>query len=104
MLFDSHQSWPATPAFFRLYLENIEKMYQQALKAGAQSVTKITELFWGDRVARVRDPFGNIWWLQTYGSNLSAEEMQSRMQDPAMIEAMQYVQQSLFDALRQPNG
>jgi uncharacterized glyoxalase superfamily protein PhnB len=99
MLFDSHKSWSATPAFFRLYLENIEKTYEQALKAGASSVTKITELFWGDRVARVRDPFGNIWWLQTYGSNVSAEEMESRMRNPAMIEAMQYVQQSLIDAL-----
>jgi PhnB protein len=99
MLFDSHPSWPATPAFFRLYLEDIEKPYQQALKAGAQSVTESTELFWGDRVARVRDPFGNIWWLQTYGSSLSGEEMESRMHNPAMIEAMQYVQHSLFDAL-----
>lgn len=39
--------------------------YQQAIRAGATSITKVTELFWGDRVGRVSDPFGNIWWLQS---------------------------------------
>ena len=100
MLFDSYEGWPETPGFFRLYLDDADITYQQALTAGATSVTQVTELFWGDRVGRVRDPFGNIWWLQSHVSDVPYAEMQTRMADPAMIEAMHYVQQSLVDALR----
>lgn len=90
MLFDTTPGWPETPAFFRLYLEDADATYRQALAAGATSVTELTELFWGDRVGRVRDPFGNIWWLQSRVANVSYDEMQTRMTEPAMIEAMQY--------------
>jgi hypothetical protein len=38
--------------------------YQQALDAGATAVTKLTKLAFGDVVGRVRDPLGNIWWVQ----------------------------------------
>jgi PhnB protein len=100
MLFDSYPGWPVTPAFLRLYLEDADTTHQQALAAGATSVTEVTELFWGDRVGRVRDPFGNIWWLQSHVADVPFDEMQQRMTDPAMVEAMQYVQQTLVDELR----
>jgi PhnB protein len=100
MLFDAYEGWAETPAFLRLYLENADAAYQQALAAGASSVTRVSELFWGDRVGRVRDPSGNIWWLQSRATDVPEEELQARMQDPAMLEAMRYVQQSLVDALR----
>ena len=100
MLFDSYEGWPETPAFFRLYVGDADATFEQALAAGASSVTRVTELFWGDRVGRVRDPFGNIWWLQSRATDVPAEQLQKRMQDPAMLEAMSYVQQSLVDALR----
>ena len=100
MLFDSYEGWPETPAFFRLYVGDADDAHRQALAAGASSVTRVTELFWGDRIGRVRDPFGNIWWLQSHVADVPAEELQARMQDPAMLEAMHCVQQSLIDALR----
>jgi PhnB protein len=100
MLFDSHEGWPATPAFFRLFVGDADAVYRKALEAEASPITRVTELFWGDRVGRVRDPFGNIWWLQSHANDVPEQEMQARMQDPAMVEAMRYVQQSLVDALR----
>lgn len=101
MLFDSYDGWPQTPGFFRLHLEDADASYQRAMRAGATSVTEVTELFWGDRVGRVRDPFGNIWWLQSHATDVPHDQMQTRMEDPAMVEAMQYVQQTLVDALRE---
>jgi hypothetical protein len=56
-------------------------------------------LFWGDRVGRVRDPLGNVWWLQTHVKDVPPEEMHARMKESAMVEAMNYVQQSLADEL-----
>jgi PhnB protein len=101
MLFDSYEGWPETPGFFRLYLEDADASYRQAMRAGATSVTEVTELFWGDRVGRVRDPFGNIWWLQSRATDVPYDEMQTRMEEPTMDEAMRYVQQTLVDALRE---
>lgn len=101
MLFDSYEGWPETPGFFRLYVEDADATHGRALRSGATSVTGVTELFWGDRVGRVRDPFGNVWWLQSRATEVPPEEFQARMEDPRMVEGMQYVQQSLVDALRE---
>jgi PhnB protein len=100
MLFDSYPGWPETPAFIRLFLADADAAYERALAAGATSVTTVTELFSGDRVGRVRDPFGNIWWLQSHVADVPDDELGTRMTEPAIVAAMQYVQQSLVDALR----
>lgn len=99
MLFDSYPGWPETPGFFRLYLDDADATYRQAMDAGATSVTEVTELFWGDRVGRVRDPFGNVWWLQSHATDVPMDQMQERMEAPEMVEAMQYVQQTLVEEL-----
>ena len=101
MLFDSYEGWPETPGFFRLYVDDAEATLRRATEAGATPITEVTELFWGDRVARLRDPFGNVWWLQSHAVDVPPDRMQARMEDPAMVEAMHYVQQSLIDALRE---
>jgi uncharacterized glyoxalase superfamily protein PhnB len=100
MLFDAYEGWPETPGFFRLFVDDAAATYQQAMRAGATSITEVTELFWGDRVGRVRDPLGHVWWLQSHVTDVPPDQMQARMEDPAMVEAMQYVQQTLVDALR----
>lgn len=48
----------------RLYVEDADAVYQQALAAGAVSITEMTSLVWGERGGRVRDPVGNIWWMR----------------------------------------
>jgi PhnB protein len=101
MLFDSYEGWPKTPGFFRPYVEDADASYGQAMRAGATSVTEVTELFWGDRIGRVRDPFGNIWWLQSHATDVPYDPMERRMGDPKMVEAMRCVQQTLVDVLRE---
>ena len=96
MTFDAKPGWPETPAFLRLYVEDCKANYDQALAAGASSVTRPTDMPWGDRVARVRDPLGNLWWLMTRLESLSPEEMEARYAEPKYIEAMEYVQNAEF--------
>lgn len=91
MMFDAKPEWPDSPAYLRLYVEDCDAAYQQALAAGAVSVTEPTSLFFGDRVGRVRDPFGNLWWIQTRLEDLTPEEMEQRAQDPDYMKAMTYV-------------
>jgi PhnB protein len=92
MLFDGRPEWPATPCFLRLYLPDGDAAFRRALDAGATAVTGMTEMFWGDRVGRVRDPFGNVYSIQTRVVEPDAEELQRRMVTPEFVAAMEYVQ------------
>lgn len=96
MMFDAKPGWPDTPAFLRFYVPDGDAVFQQALSAGATAVTEMTHLAWGDRVGRVRDPQGNLYWIQTRIEEVSPEEMERRMGEPAFIEAMVYVQGAEF--------
>ena len=98
MMFDAprNQPWPDTPAFIRLYLPDADAAFARAVKEGATPVTNVTHLAFGDRVGRVRDPYGNLWWLQTRVENVSEDEMNRRWSDPKWADAMAYVQGSKF--------
>jgi PhnB protein len=95
MLFDK-EDWPPTPAFLRLYVEDDAETLKRAVERGSRIVTEPTELFWGDRVSRFADPFGNLWWLHQRVAEPTAEELNARLQDPAFIKAMDYVQSADF--------
>jgi uncharacterized glyoxalase superfamily protein PhnB len=103
LLFDAKEQWPETPAFLRLFVEDVDSTYQRALDAGAHVVTRVTELSSGDRVGRVVDPLGNVWWIQTAAAEPPEDEL-ARSRDPNMISAHRYVQQTLDDELMRRKG
>jgi hypothetical protein len=59
-------------------------------------VTEVTHLYFGDRVGRVRDPLGNLWWIQARVEDVTAQEMERRLGDPMFTAAMAYVQGAEF--------
>lgn len=95
LMFDAKPQWPTIQALLRLFVVDADNAYQKAIDAGAESVTRVTTLAFGDRVGRVRDPFGNIWWIQSHLEDVSEKEMMERLQEPGAEEAMKYVEQSL---------
>jgi PhnB protein len=95
MMFDK-PDWPPTPAFLRLYVEDVLATLEKAVTAGGTVVTEPTHVFWGDLVARVSDPFGNLYWLQTRIEEVDPAEMERRMTDPEFTAALEYVQSALF--------
>jgi len=99
MAFDAKEEWPDTPCFLRLYVSDGDAIYHQALSAGATSVTEMTSMFWGDRVGRVRDPFGNVWWIQTHIENVDPQEMAKLSTEQVYLDAMRYAQDSLDSEL-----
>ncbi len=99
LMFDM-RDWPSTPAFLRLFVTDAEETFKRAVGAGAQPVTEVTHLAFGDKVGRVRDPFGNVWWLQQRVENVSEEEIGKRWSDPKWSEAMDYLQTSLSSLYR----
>jgi PhnB protein len=95
MGFDAMPDWPETPAFMRLYVEDADETFRRAVAAGATPVTEVTHLFWGDRIGRVRDPIGNVWWIQSQVETVDDAEMARRLADPEWAARMDYVQNSL---------
>ena len=95
LAFDARPDWPDTPAFLRLYVADGDASFARAIDAGATSVTEMTHLFWGDRVGRVRDPLGNLWWIQARVEDVDEDEMDRRMRDPVWLDRMRYVQGAL---------
>ncbi len=68
----------AMPAFLYLYLEDTDGAYRRALEAGASVIEAPADMFYGDRRATVKDPFGNIWQIATHKEDLSLEEIRKR--------------------------
>jgi uncharacterized glyoxalase superfamily protein PhnB len=99
MMFD-HPKWPETPGFLRIYVADDAATLAKATAWGSTVVTEPTELFWGDRVSRFSDPFGNLWWVHQRVAEPTPEELAARMQDPAFVEAMEYVQSADFTPRR----
>ena len=66
-----------------LYVEDCDATYKRALDAGASSIREPADQFYGDRIAGVKDRFGNRWWIATHKEDLSKEEIAKRM-DEAM--------------------
>jgi hypothetical protein len=58
-----------------LYVKDCDAAYRRAVDAGAKSRSEPADMFWGDRVAAVVDPYGYSWSFATHVKDLSKEEM-----------------------------
>jgi len=54
------------PTTFYVYVEDVDGSYQRAVAQGAVSLAEPADQDYGDRVAGVRDPAGNLWYLATH--------------------------------------
>jgi PhnB protein len=61
-----------------LYIEDVDATFQKAVAAGAKPLMPPMDMFWGDRFARIADPFGHEWALATHKEDLTPEEMAER--------------------------
>ena len=63
-----------------LYVDDADSVYAKALASGGTGRGPMQDMFWGDRVGRVADPFGHEWSIATHKEDLSADEMRKRGQ------------------------
>jgi PhnB protein len=81
MLADASDQFPATTGFLHVYVEDCDATYRRTLEAGATSAQEPSDQFYGDRMATVRDPFGNTWSIATHVEDVSPEEMAKRAEE-----------------------
>jgi PhnB protein len=72
------------PGFaIHVYVENVDKLFAQAVAAGATAKMPLMDQFWGDRYGHIVDPYGFRWALATHVRDVSAEEMKRAEADMA---------------------
>ena len=60
---EAHGPWQPMPTMMYLYVEDVDRWYERAVAAGAIAAGEPADAPYGERVASVNDPFGNLWYL-----------------------------------------
>ena len=74
----SPQTLGGTPVALFLYVEDVDAVFARAVAAGATPKMPPADMFWGDRYAKLTDPFGHDWGLATHVEDVSPEETNRR--------------------------
>jgi PhnB protein len=61
-----------------LYVDDVDKWFDKAVKAGCTVKMPVSDQFWGDRFGKLADPFGHLWAIATHVEDLSGEEVKAR--------------------------
>ncbi len=65
MLNESSDHYPANTSQMHLYVDDADGVYEAALRLGAVSLMEPNDRPHGDRMAGIKDPCGNVWWIAT---------------------------------------
>lgn len=64
-----------------LYVKEADKMFAKAQKAGGDVIMPMADMFWGDRMGMLRDPFGHSWAVAVHIEDLTPRQMKKRMEE-----------------------
>ena len=86
MLADEHpdhnahgpRHYHGSPVSLHLYVEDADKIAQQAVAAGATLTEPVADMFYGDRRGAIEDPFGYTWHVATHVEDLTPDEIDRR--------------------------
>ena len=74
----SPQALNGSPASLMLYVSDVDTAIKKATDAGATVVMPPTDMFWGDRMGRIADPFGHQWSIATHIEDVPPDEIERR--------------------------
>jgi PhnB protein len=78
MGFRGPASLGGSPIHLHLYVEDCDRLAEQAVAAGAKLTRPMADQFYGDRSGTVEDPFGHTWHIATHKEDLTEEEVKKR--------------------------
>jgi PhnB protein len=67
-----------TGSSLHLHVANVDEMASRAVQLGAKLIMAPQDQFYGERTAKVLDPFGHEWMLGQHIEDVAPEEMQRR--------------------------
>ncbi|HYY91242.1 MAG TPA: VOC family protein [Candidatus Dormibacteraeota bacterium] len=74
-----------TTTTFHVYTKSVDKLWQQAVDAGAKISMPLDNQFWGERYGKLKDPFGHNWSLSQRIPMTKAEMKEKQEQAMAMM-------------------
>lgn len=74
---DAPSSLGGSPVVLQLHVDDVDTLFERLCRAGAAVVFPLQE-FCGERMGRLRDPFGHLWILSETLEELTPEEKQCR--------------------------
>ncbi len=60
---------------FYLYVNDVDEVFNRAVDAGAKATMAVSDMFWGDRMGTLKDPFGHFWIVATQKELVSPEQL-----------------------------
>lgn len=93
--FDRRPDWPVMPSLLRVFVPDADAAFSRGLAASATVVTELSDSAFGQRGGRLKDPFGNIWWVVSQIEEVPEEVMWERLQQPKYAESMRNAQETL---------
>ena len=77
----SPQTLGGTYMALHLLVDDVDRVWQRALDAGAEVFRPLEDSFWGERAGQVIDPFGHRWGLAQHLRDVSPEELARAAQE-----------------------
>ena len=71
----SPQSLGGSPVSFYVYVPDVDSFFKKAVAAGATEKMPVADMFWGDRVGGLTDPYGHKWTIATHTKDLTPEQI-----------------------------
>jgi PhnB protein len=69
-----------SPVTIHLQVEDVDAVFERAVRVGAKIKMPLEDMFWGDRYGVLEDPFGHHWSVATHIRDMSPEEIQQAAQ------------------------
>ena len=67
-----------TPVTVSVYVEDVDDVFERAVKHGAKPLRAVENQFYGDRSGQFEDPFGHRWSVASHVEDVPPDEMQRR--------------------------
>ena len=77
-VFGNPHSLGGSAVGLHVYVEDVDARFAQAVSAGAKAIEPVQDMFYGDRMGMLEDPFGHIWVLLTHKEDLTPDEIKNR--------------------------
>ncbi len=77
----SAQTLGGCPISFYVYVEDADAAFKKAIAAGAKQTYPITEMFWGDKMGTLEDPFGHKWTIAQHVKDVTPEQMKKGQEE-----------------------
>ena len=67
----------ATTVAIHLYVDDCDALVAKMKSHGGEVLLEPADMFWGERFARVRDPFGHEWGIATRLQEMTPDEIEA---------------------------